>query len=168
MADQQSSIATLSNQDESLLLYLNEAIATTRDKESLFKIVTKKLRLIFPFDLVVIVTLDSDGVHKRLFLRDYLNSLTPAAGFTSPAKNSPIAGSATEYFLRNPAIHTIDIQDVLDQYPDSPFCLMQEQGIHFITIAPMRIGGNQVGLLCLASRKHPNFGEADVKLMENQ
>ncbi|WP_179197683.1 sigma-54-dependent Fis family transcriptional regulator [Hymenobacter crusticola] len=154
------------NQDESLLLYLNEAIATTRDKNSLFKIVTEKLRLIFPFETIVIVTLDPEGRHKRLFFRDYLaiNNLAPK--LHNPNKLSPVAGTATEYFLRNPEVHTVAIQDVLEHYPDSPFCLMVEQGIHYITIAPMRTGGTLAGLLCLASRKHPSFGEADVTLLE--
>ncbi|WP_324673249.1 sigma 54-interacting transcriptional regulator [Hymenobacter sp. GOD-10R] len=164
MAIQPVASPALSNQDESLLLYLNEAIATTRDKDSLFKIVTEKLRLIFPFDTIVIVTLDPEGRYKRLFLRDYLTSANlPHKGVTTP---SLVAGTATEYFLRNPEVHTIKIQEVLDQYPDSPFCLMVEQGIHYITIAPMRTGGTQVGLLCLASRKHPSFGDADVRLLE--
>ena len=166
MADQPSSSPALSNQDESLLLYLNEAIATTRDKESLFKIVTTKLRLIFPFDIVVIITLDPDGVHRRLFLRDYLASFSLPTGADRGTKSSLIVGTATEYFLRNPEIHTLGLQEVMKQYPDSPFAAMVEQGIHFITIAPMRTSGTQVGLLCLASRKHPHFKGADVKLLE--
>ncbi|GGF05249.1 sigma-54-dependent Fis family transcriptional regulator [Hymenobacter cavernae] len=165
MSEKSSAATSTSNQDESLLLYLNEAIATTRDKESLFKIVTEKLRLIFPFDTIVIVTLDPEGRYRRLFFRDYLtvSGLTPKHSSNKPTL---VAGTATEYFLRNPEVHTIAIQDVLNRYPDSPFSLMVDQGIHYITIAPMRTGGTQVGLLCLASRKHPHFGEADVTLLE--
>ena len=51
---------TMPNQDDTLLLHVNEAIATIRDKDSLFKIVTTKLRLIFPFDLIGINVFDAE------------------------------------------------------------------------------------------------------------
>ncbi|RZK24056.1 MAG: hypothetical protein EOO56_02950, partial [Hymenobacter sp.] len=65
------------NTDDALLLHLNEAIATIRDKEQLFQIIARKLRLIFPFDMMGISIFDPELKNKRLFFKDYTTIAPP-------------------------------------------------------------------------------------------
>ena len=111
------------NQDESLLLYLNEAIATTRSKEKLFQIVTEKLRLIFPFDMIAVVTFDAAHQFKRLFMRNYLGDAPYAKQME---QESPVAGSPAELFIRDARVQVIDIRALTPDYPGFMiFLLMQ-------------------------------------------
>ena len=105
------------DQDETLLSHLNEAIATMRDKDQLFKVVTTKLRLIFPFDLIGINVFDEELQHKRLFLRDYFGAdeAPPVpAGFD---QFTPIAGSPLEQLVANPRVQQFTPQRVPGRLP---------------------------------------------------
>ncbi|TGE19720.1 sigma 54-interacting transcriptional regulator [Hymenobacter elongatus] len=153
------------NQDDSLLLYLNEAIATTRSKEKLFQIVTEKLRLIFPFDMIAVVTLDSAHQYKRLFMRDYLGEVPYPASQVPVA--TLVADSPAELFLREPHVQQFDIRELTQDYPEfMPFLLLQQRGVYYVTIVPLRTGGQLIGLLSMAARQRPDFTPADVSLLE--
>ncbi|PJJ48580.1 sigma-54-dependent Fis family transcriptional regulator [Hymenobacter chitinivorans] len=153
------------NQDESLLLYLNEAIATTRSKEKLFQIVTEKLRLIFPFDMIAVVTFDATHQFKRLFMRDYMGDVPPYA--EQMAQATPVAGSPTELFVRDPHVQVVDIRELASDYPEfMPFLLMQQRGIFFSTFVPLRTGGQLIGLLSMAARRRPELTLEDFTLLE--
>ena len=156
------------NQDETLLLHINEAIATIRDKDSLFKIVTTKLRLIFPFDLIGINVFDAELKKKRLFLRDYYGQedLLPDLPGQLDAF-SPIAGSPVERLVADPHVHQITLLDYMGDYPDyEPFARMTRLGITRITAVPLSTSGRLIGFLILASRRNPNLSANDEQLLE--
>ena len=133
--------------DETLLLHLNEAIATIRDKDQLFKVVTTKLRLIFPFDLIGINVFDEEVQQKRLFLRDYYGTdeappLSPGADYFSP-----IAGSPLERLVADPRVQQSTPQQYLVDYPEyAAYKKMSELGITHLTAVPLHIGGRLNGL----------------------
>ncbi|MBW3128891.1 sigma 54-interacting transcriptional regulator [Hymenobacter profundi] len=152
------------SQDESLLLYLNDAIATTRNKEALFQTVTEKLRLIFPFDAITIITLDNEQQYRRVFLRDYLGeTLPPMANFRKSITGSPISefvGSATQ-------LRQYDLTELLPRYNNyEPLAQMLKKGLRYFTVVPLRTGGRLIGLLSLVARRHPAFSPDDVSLLE--
>ncbi|WP_375435851.1 sigma 54-interacting transcriptional regulator [uncultured Hymenobacter sp.] len=154
----------MNNQDESLLLYLNEAIATTRSKEALFKIVTEKLRLIFPFDSIAIITLDSALQQKRIFLRDLLDGAPPLMPDWPDV--TPVAGTPIEVFLHDPRVQQVDVGSLLADYPSyEPFQKMQKRLMPHLTVAPLRTGGHLVGLLVMAARRRPTFSSDDLTLL---
>jgi formate hydrogenlyase transcriptional activator len=153
------------NQDESLLLYLNEAIATTRSKDKLFQIVTEKLRLIFPFDMIAVVTLDSAHQYKRLFMRDYLGDV-PYQG-EAFSESTLVVGSPTELFIRDPRVQLVDIRELTPDYPEFlPFLMLQQRGIYYTTFVPLRTGGQLIGLISMAARRRPDFTAEDLTLLE--
>ncbi len=155
------------DQDETLLLHLNEAIATMRDKDSLFKVVTTKLRLIFPFDLIGINVFDKDLLQKRLFLRDYYG--TDEAPPLPPGIDqfTPIAGSPLEKLVADPRVRQFTPQQYLADYPNyAPFNKFEQLGVTHLTAVPLHIGGHLTGLLTLASRRTPHLTAADEKLLE--
>ncbi|MCI1188270.1 sigma 54-interacting transcriptional regulator [Hymenobacter sp. DH14] len=153
--------------DETLLLHLNEAIATIRDKDSLFKVVTTKLRLIFPFDLIGINVFDEEVQQKRLFLRDYYGvdeapPLPPGADYFSP-----IAGSPIEKLVADPRVQQFTPQQYLADYPEyAAYKKMTHLGITHLTAVPLHIAGRLTGFMTLASRRTPHFTAADEKLLE--
>ena len=154
----------MNNQDESLLLYLNEAIATTRSKEALFKIVTEKLRLIFLFDSIAIITFDSTLQQKRIFLRDLLDG-APSLMPNEPDM-TPVAGTPIEVFLHNPRVQQVDAVALLADYPNyEPFQKMQKRLMPHLTVAPLRTSGQLVGLLVMAARRRPTFPTDDLTLL---
>ncbi len=156
------------DQDETLLLHLNEAIATTRDKDSLFKVVTTKLRLIFPFDLIGISVFDAGLKNKRLFLRDYYGADESVEPWLKdkPDYFTPIAGSPVEKLVSDPHVRQITAEDI-GEYPDyEPFVRMQRLGITQLTAVPLRTGGHLIGCLTLSSRRPPNLTAADSQLLE--
>ena len=156
------------DQDETLLLHLNEAIATTRDKDSLFKVMTTKLRLIFPFDLIGINVFDADLKNKRLFLRDYYGTEESSSSVPDQMNCfTPIAGSPIEKLVADRRVRQITLRDYAADYPDyKPFLRMQQLQITQLTTVPLCTGGRLIGFLILASRRSPNLAPADEKLLE--
>ena len=156
------------DQDDSLLLYLNEAIATTRNKEDLFRSVTEKLRLIFPFDAITILTLDAEHQYRRVFLRDYLGEmLLPDQPGGKPLGRTPIEGTPIEQFVRQPHLFQYDLEELLTTYPQYlPFCALLERGMRYFVVVPLRTGGRLIGLLSLVARRQPTFSPNDIDLLE--
>ena len=156
------------DQDETLLLHINEAIATIRDKDSLFKIVTTKLRLIFPFDLIGINVFDAELRSKRLFLRDYFGQEDGLPALPGQGNGfSPIAGSPIERLVADPRVRQFTLLEYLGDYPGyEPFERMKRLGILEVTTVPLRTGGHLTGFLILASRRPPNLRAADERLLE--
>jgi formate hydrogenlyase transcriptional activator len=156
-----------SNPDDTLLLHLNEAIATIRDKETLFRVITNKLRLIFPFDLIGINVFDKELLSKRLFLRSYASGEDEYAPDSSLNTFTPIAGSPLEQLVTDPHIYHIDLQEYAEQYPDfEPFCRLISRGLRYMTSVPLRQNGKLMGSLILAAARRPAFTPADEKLLE--
>ncbi len=153
--------------DDTLLLHLNEAIASIRDKETLFNVVTTKLRLIFPFDIIGISVFDAEVKNKRLFLRDYFDA-DECAGMPTPlAYFTPIAGSPLENVLTTPLVSHGLLADYLAKYPDfESFQRMWALGIRYFTSVPLRLGGRLTGTLMLATRRQPALAVADDVLLE--
>jgi formate hydrogenlyase transcriptional activator len=153
--------------DDLLLLHLNEAIATIRDKEQLFQIIARKLRLIFPFDMMGITIFDEGLLNKRLFFKNYTTinptSLPPAniAAFT------PIAGTPVELLVQNPRVQHIELREYVKQYTDfEAFQRLLELGVHYMTMVPMWLNGRLTGFLILAVVRAPTYSAADEQLLE--
>lgn len=156
------------DQDDSLLLYLNDAIATTRNKEDLFRSVTSKLRLIFPFDAITILTLDAEHQYRRVFLRDYLGEmLLPDQPTHKVMGRTPIEGTPIEVFVRQPHLHQYDLQELMASYPQyQPFNALLERGMRYFVVVPLRTGGQMIGLMSLVARRKPEFSLNDEDLLE--
>ncbi|QNH62043.1 sigma-54-dependent Fis family transcriptional regulator [Hymenobacter sediminicola] len=155
------------DQDDSLLLYLNDAIATSRDKEGLFRSVTEKLRLIFPFDAITIITLDADHQYRRVFLRDYLGEILLPDYPGSKPERAPVAGNPIEQFIHSRHLQQYDLQELLQDYPDhQPFNALLSEQLRYFTVVPLRTGGRLVGLLSLVARRRPELSDMDADLLE--
>ena len=157
----------VANTDDILLLHLNEAIATIRDKEQLFQIIARKLRLIFSFDMMGISIFDAELLNKRLFFKDYTTISPPEPGPASVSVFTPIAGSPVELLLQDPRIQHIELREYVRQYVDfEPFQRLLRQGIQYMTMVPMWLSGRLTGYLILATVRPPVYSAADEQLLE--
>ncbi|MGI4864819.1 MAG: sigma 54-interacting transcriptional regulator [Janthinobacterium lividum] len=155
------------NTDDILLLHLNEAIATIRDKEQLFQIIARKLRLIFPFDMMGISIFDEELLNKRLFFKDYTTITPPDPAPANLAVFTPIAGSPVELLLEDPRIQHIELREYVRQYADfEPYQRLLRQGIQYMTMVPMWLSGRLTGYLILATVRPPVYSAADEQLLE--
>jgi len=155
------------NQDESLLLHLNEAIATIRDKDQLFQIIARKLRLIFPFEMMGISIFDQELLNKRLFFKDYTTISPPEPAPSSIGVFTPIAGSPVELLVADPRIQHIELASYVRQYTDfEPFQRLMRQGIRYMTMVPMWLNGQLTGFLILSTIRPPSYSAADEQLLE--
>ena len=155
------------DQDDSLLLYLNDAIATTRNKEDLFRNVTEKLRLIFPFDAITIITLDAEHQYRRIFLRDYLGEVLLPEQLGANLNQLPVENTPIQKFIESPHLRQFAIQELLEEYPDfHPFQALLNSGMRHLTVVPLRTGGQMIGLMSLVARRRPEFSSSDTDLLE--
>jgi transcriptional regulator with GAF, ATPase, and Fis domain len=155
------------SQDESLLLHLNEAIATIRDKDQLFQIIARKLRLIFPFEMMGISIFDQELTNKRLFFKDYSNISPPEPAPGSLSVFTPIAGSPVELLVADPRVQHIELASYVRQYADfEPFQRLMRQGIRYMTMVPMWLNGQLTGFLILSTIRPPAYSPADEQLLE--
>ncbi|TGD78457.1 sigma 54-interacting transcriptional regulator [Hymenobacter wooponensis] len=155
------------DQDDSLLLYLNDAIATTRNKEDLFRSVTEKLRLIFPFDAITILSLDTEHQYRRVFLRDYLGDVIIPDMSNQKYHRAPIENTPIEGFVQQPHLQHYNLEQLLQEYGTfQPFQALLTQGMRYLTVVPLRTGGHLIGLLSLVARRRPDLSEQDANLLE--
>jgi formate hydrogenlyase transcriptional activator len=153
--------------DDILLLHLNEAIATIRDKEELFQIIARKLRLIFPFEMMGISIFDEQLLNKRLFFKNYTTINPPEPPPANIAIFTPIAGTPVELLLENTHIQHIELGEYVRQYADfEPFQRMLRIGIRYMTMVPMWLNGRLTGFLILATMRPPTYTAADEQLLE--
>ena len=157
----------ISAADDALLLHLNEAIATIRDREELFQIIARKLRLIFPFEMMGISIFDKELLNKRLFFKSYTSIEAPEPIPYGTLVFTPIAGSPVELLVQDPRIRHIELQDYLRQYAGfEPFIRLSRQGIRYLTMVPMWLNGQLTGFLILAAMRPPVYSAADEQLLE--
>jgi formate hydrogenlyase transcriptional activator len=153
--------------DDALLLHLNEAIATIREKDQLFQIIARKLRLIFSFEMMGISIFDDELKNKRLFFKDYTNIAPPEPALPMQAVFTPIAGSPVELLLENPRIQHIELREYVSHYADfEPFMRLLRLGIQYMTMVPMWLSGRLTGYLILATVRQPAYSAADEQLLE--
>jgi formate hydrogenlyase transcriptional activator len=155
------------SQDESLFLHLNEAIATIRDKDQLFQIIARKLRLIFPFEMMGISIFDKALLNKRLFFKNYSTISPPEPTPDTMGVFTPIAGSPVELLVQDPRIQHIELSDYARQYADfEPFQRFMRQGIKYMTMVPMWLNGQLTGYLILSTIRRAVYSVADERLLE--
>jgi len=155
------------SQDEILLIHLNEAIATIREKEELFEAIAKKLRLIFPFDILGVNIFDKELKNKRLFFKSYTGNANPPAPMASSLVFTPIEGSPVAELVEDPRIYHIELHDYLDRYPEfEPFNRLWQQGIRYMTMVPLWLNGQLMGYLIMASIRPTVFNADDEALLE--
>ena len=146
-----------------LMQYVSDAVGSIRDPDELFRTVTDKLRLVFEFDSVVIITFDKE--------RRYSNVIFEMLRFQVPEslerKKRPIAGSWIEPHMADLKVSVFNIKEVLDRYPaDYPVPhVLYDAGMRQVVFSPLRTGGKVIGFLNFVTKEEKNWSESDKELL---
>ncbi len=146
-----------------LMQYISDAVGSIRDPDELFRTVTDKLRLVFEFDSVVIITFDKE--------RRYSNIIFEMLRFHVPEgiarKKRPIAGSWIEPHMADLSVSVFNVKEVLDRYPaDYPVPhVLYEAGMQQVVFSPLRTGGKVIGFLNFVTKEEKNWSESDKELL---
>ena len=146
-----------------LMQYISDAVGSIRDPEELFRTVTDKLRLVFEFDSVVIITFDKE--------RRYSNVIFEMLRFQVPEgierKKRPIVGSWIEPHMADLSVSVFNIIDVLGRYPaDFPVPdVLYDAGMLLVVLSPLRTGGKVIVFLNFVSKDEKNWSESDKELL---
>ncbi len=146
-----------------LMQYISDAVGSIRDPDELFRTVTDKLRLVFEFDSVVIITFDKE--------RRFSNIIFEMLRFHVPEgiarKKRPIAGSWIEPHMADLSVSVFNVKEVLDRYPaDYPVPhVLYEAGMQQVVFSPLRTGGKVIGFLNFVTKEEKNWSESDKELL---
>ena len=146
-----------------LMQYVSDAVGSIRDPDELFRTVTDKLRLVFEFDSVVIITFDKE--------RRYSNVIFEMLRFQLPEslerKKRLIAGSWIEPHMADSKVSVFNIKELLDRYPaDYPVPhVLYDAGMRQVVFSPLRTGGKVIGFLNFVTKEEKNWSESDKELL---
>ncbi|WP_310397908.1 sigma 54-interacting transcriptional regulator [Hymenobacter sp.] len=132
-----------------LLLSLSEDMATIRDREDLWRVMTAKIKPLIPFDDAVVALYTEGGK-----CCNHMLTVSPAerVGNANYAKvvnqNVPIAGTPYEYFLTKPKHHLFPIEELVPDYGDSPgVMLMLETDLRYTWHVKLNWAGKTIGFV---------------------
>ncbi len=143
------------------LLAISTAIATIRDKDDLFRVITETVRPILGFDEAAqIFAIDPSDETIGIFLRNTSRMISDDADYQDLTRQRfPIAGSPFEKILAWPTVYLLDPVQEARQYPHYPgFPIMIRMGIRQSMITPLRYGGRVIGTFHVFSTRAGFFG----------
>jgi formate hydrogenlyase transcriptional activator len=154
----------MDNLQESLLLYLNSAVATARTKEALFTTLTTKLREAFAFDVLAIIVLDTPDSYQRVWMNELAaEQASRLAAWPLTHSPQPVRGTPVEVLLAAEYPTTIELADLARRYPIAlPLTFHAQLAIAFLTIVPLRLNSVPMGVLCLAAHHNPAFATPEL------
>jgi len=146
-----------------LMQYISDAVGSIRDPDELFRTVTDKLRLVFEFDSVVIITLDKERRYSNVFF-EMLRFQLPD-GFERNKR--PVSGSWIEPHMADTSVSVFSIEEVLGRYPaDYPVPhVLYDVGMRQVVLSPLRTGGKVIGFLNFVSKDEKNWSDNDKELL---
>ena len=102
-----------------------------------------------------------------MFLRDYLGELLLSSSDLGKPGRSSIENTPIEKFLRAPQLQQLDLVELLSEYPDfHPFHSLLASGMRYLTMVPLRTGGQLIGILSMVARRQPELSAQDTDLLE--
>jgi GAF domain-containing protein len=144
--------------EKETLLTVSEDIATIRDKEDLFRIVTGKLQPLFGFqDAVISLLYPEQNQIVHLLTISPPERQAPSLYQKIVRQTQPLLGSGYEYTMSLPEGGQFKTKDLLEQYPQADgLKLMLETDLHYSAFIPLRNMGNRLGQLNLHYHQEPN------------
>lgn len=149
-----------------LMQYISNAIGTIREPQELFKTVTDRLRLMFDFDSVAIITLDREQQHVNIFFGQPRFELPKQLS----RQKFPVANSWLEEHLDDCAISRVLVTDCLSRQSSKDTMLpdlLYEQGMRHLTFSPLRSSGRLIGFLIFISRDAQVWSESQIGLLSD-
>jgi formate hydrogenlyase transcriptional activator len=160
LVESRTSELRASEERRRVLLDVNNAIVTCRDRDSLFSATTTALRRVVPFD------------RAALHLYDPVKDVFRVLGVTGPVPSPPIFPIGTEWPRRQTRggwvldhrepLLTVDLRDP-PSFPEHAALL--KGGLRSAVSVPMAIKGKIIGTLNIGSRVPGQYGAEDASLL---
>jgi len=149
-------------ESQKLMHYISDAIGSIRDPQELFRMVTDKLRLVFEFDSVAIITFDKEMRYSTVFFEMLCFQLPESVN----RKKIPIAGSWVEPHLADLSVSVIAIESSLERSATDTALpqMLYDLGMRQVALSPLRTGGKVIGFLCFISKDEKVWLESDKEL----
>ena len=147
-----------------LMQYIGDAIGTIREPQELFRTVTDKLRLIFPFDSAVIITIDRERREAIVFFELLRFELPEHLRY----QRRSIAGTWLEGHLDDRVVTVASIASDIPSFgqEDAPLLwTLHELGMKQLVLSPLRSGGRVIGFLNFVSKEEEPWSESDKSLL---
>jgi formate hydrogenlyase transcriptional activator len=159
LVESRTSALKASEERQTALLEVNNAIVTCRDRDSLFKGIADALARVIPYDRAALVMHDSiKDVFRTLCVVDPEPVRSATLGMEWPRRGSR-AGWVHDHGV--PLLTT----DLRDPAPFFEHPLLLELGLRSAVTAPMTIKGKIIGTLNVASREPGRFGAKEASLL---
>jgi transcriptional regulator with GAF, ATPase, and Fis domain/CheY-like chemotaxis protein len=150
-----------------VLLRINTAIATIRERKELFAAILEQIKPAIPVDDTGIVVLDQTGTRWQDWtnVNHYQNH--PASAQLQQQGNDTFqpVDRWLEYTLNHSGIMTI--AQFREGYPEHPFGpVMWEAGLREMMFTPLVTGGRKLGVLFFDSQKEDTYTEGHLALFQ--
>jgi len=159
----------MKKEELNLLLSINEAIAKTRDSETLFKNIFEKLLRLCKFKIAGTALLNRNKTYVEMFLKgiDSPNdNLLPLDLHT----NIPLSIAPLSFSLEHPVTNRLNINDYSHtaefKKNDVLAALVKKHDIEEIIDIPLLIGGELIGFLVLAYSKGNSPKSSEIIFLE--
>ncbi|MDP4175440.1 MAG: sigma 54-interacting transcriptional regulator [Bacteroidota bacterium] len=144
--------------DLSLIISINEAIATIKEPYLLFRTIFEKMQLLLHFEIAAMVLLDKTKTNLEFFAAGNYGEDDPSTPVFSYYK-LPLSASPFESFVESPKVNLIDfsiIEPYRKKMPTHPVLdkYLERTDIKSVIQIPMQSGGNLIGFLLLPINEH--------------
>ena len=142
--------------EKAILLSLSEDMATVRDRETLWRVLVKKIQPILGFEDAWIITIDNEQQTNSQFLPAVGESGHYESAFSeSQATSLPLAGSPYERFIAYPRVVNVwQVADWLALFPgNSELVLMKKKGFQQGISLKLQWAGKGAGMVFLCYRQ---------------
>jgi transcriptional regulator with GAF, ATPase, and Fis domain len=150
-----------------VLLSINTAIATIRERKELFTAIIQKIKPVIPVDNTGILVLDETGTRWQDWTNADNYQETGAATQLQQLgydKFQPL-DRFTEYTLNHSGIMTV--AQFREQYPEHPFGpVMWEAGLREMMFTPLVTGGRKLGVLFFDAEREGTYTEGHFPLFK--
>lgn len=156
--------------EKALLLSLSEDMATIRDQNDLFRVVTDKIKPLIQFDDAVVFIADANrDRYYLLFFNNELPNRTENSFFNELIfSDLRLSGSVEEWIISHKEPLIISTDQFVERYPEAPgIRLMQAVGIQDSLVGVLRNGGTTLGSLHLHSETANFFKPAQLPLFKS-
>jgi formate hydrogenlyase transcriptional activator len=159
LVDSRTSELRAAEERQRVLLEVNNAIVTCRDRDSLFSAIGAALQSAIPFDRFALLLHDPE---RDVFKIPVLVGPASSSAVTPTRAEWPRERTRTGWvFDHDQPLLTADLRDSPEFLEHAPLLAV---GIRCVLSVPMAVKGKVIGTLNVASREPRRYGEADVSL----
>ena len=152
-------------QEQLLLLDIGKAIATIREKKDLLPVINQRILPVFGHNIAGIFTLSADGKHHRDLMVEIENTAVDSELNQALGSQYVHAETVIEWMIQQDKPALYDLAQLRAEghgHPQLP--IMLRQGLRYAIAAPLRVGGQILGLFTVVATQPDAFSAEQFPL----